>query len=89
MLDDGYLLHLCRYIHANPVLHGLVPTLDEWPYSNYFEWVGERNGRLQDRTFIQQHFATPELYRHFINDYLTNRTSPKSFNDWLGASNFE
>jgi len=33
--QDRYLLHLCRYIHANPVKHGLVSDLEQWPYSNY------------------------------------------------------
>ena len=81
--DEFYLLHLCRYIHANPVLHGLVQTLDEWPYSNYFEWIGKRNGRLQDRTFIQQHFPTPTDYRHFVENYLASRQAPRGFDEWL------
>jgi hypothetical protein len=24
VLDEGHLLHLCRYIHANPVVHGAL-----------------------------------------------------------------
>ena len=41
---EGYLLHLCRYIHANPMRHGLASQLEEWPYSNYPEWMGLRDG---------------------------------------------
>ena len=44
--QDRYLLHLCRYIHANPVKHGLVSDLEQWPYSNYLEWIGARSGKL-------------------------------------------
>jgi REP element-mobilizing transposase RayT len=29
---DAYLLHLCRYIHANPVIHGIVDAPEDWPY---------------------------------------------------------
>jgi putative transposase len=36
---ESYLLHLCRYIHVNPMRHGLASQLEEWPYSNYPEWV--------------------------------------------------
>lgn len=32
---ERYLLHLCRYIHANPVKDGLVADLDDWDYTNY------------------------------------------------------
>ena len=40
--QDDHLQHLCRYIHANPVKDGLVHRPEEWPYSNYPEWVGLR-----------------------------------------------
>lgn len=43
--QDHYLLHLCRYIHANPVKHGLVSDLEQWPYSNYLEWIAARDGK--------------------------------------------
>lgn len=40
VVDSSHLLQLCRYIHANPVKHGFVETPEDWPYSNYLEWVG-------------------------------------------------
>jgi REP element-mobilizing transposase RayT len=49
---DEYLIHLCRYIHLNPVEAGLVEHPEEWPFTNYLEWIGEREGTLQDREFI-------------------------------------
>jgi putative transposase len=42
--NSKHLLHLCRYMHANPVKDGLVTDLANWPYSNYLEWIGEREG---------------------------------------------
>ena len=47
--DHAHLVHLCRYIHANPVAHGLVEAVEEWAYSNYPEWVELRAGTLVDR----------------------------------------
>jgi len=69
--QDRYLLHLCRYIHANPVKHGLVPDLEQWPYSNYLEWIGARNGKLVDRVFVRGYFPVTGIYRQFILDYLS------------------
>ncbi len=72
--NDQYLLHLCRYIHANPVKHGLVQRLDEWPYSNYPEWTGERAGTLVDRAFVNDFFPNQGQYAEFVTDYLRDRT---------------
>jgi putative transposase len=63
---DAYILHLCRYIHLNPVRAGLVARPDQWPYSNYLEWVARRNGTLVDRAFVQQYFSAPEDYENFV-----------------------
>ena len=66
---EGYLLHLCRYIHANPMCHGLASQLEEWPYSNYPEWMGLRDGALVDRAFVQAYFPTVQEYGQFVWKY--------------------
>lgn len=66
--DHNYLMHLIRYIHRNPINAQMVKELREWPYSNYLEWISERNGMLVDREFIKAYFATPSAYENFIND---------------------
>ncbi|MBN1888068.1 MAG: transposase [Thermoflexales bacterium] len=68
---DEYLLHLCRYIHANPVKAGLVTYLEDWPYSNYHEWIGTRQGTLIDHDWARGHFPTAYAYRQFVLDYVT------------------
>jgi len=83
--NEVHLLHLCRYIHANPVKHGLVADLAEWPYSNYLEWIGERDGTLVDRDFVREHFASPQSYREFVLDYLIGRKLPKELETYLSA----
>ena len=65
--SEAHLLHLCRYIHANPVKHGLVADAAEWPYSNYLEWIGERDGTLVDRDFVQDRFPLAQDYREFVS----------------------
>ena len=71
--SDAYLQHLCRYIHANPVRHGITASLDVWPYSNYHDWVGKGSCTLVDQQFIQDHFETPEQYEAFVREYLAGQ----------------
>jgi putative transposase len=69
----SHLLNLCIYIHANPVKDRLVDSADDWRYSNYLDWLGERDGRLIDREFVQEHFGSPGEYRILVNHYLRTR----------------
>ena len=66
----AYLLHLCRYIHGNPVKAGLVPMPEAWAFSNYLEWIGERPGKLVDYAFVDEFFPNRADYKEFVLDYL-------------------
>ena len=68
--DDAYLLHLCRYIHGNPVKAGLVMLPEHWAFSNYMEWIGERPGKLVDAAFVDAFFPRRVDYQEFVLDYL-------------------
>jgi len=81
---DEYLRHLCRYIHVNPVKDGFAVAPELWPYSNYLEWVGIRNGQLVDQAFVQAHFSDAQRYQAFVLDYLTGRSAlPKGLQLYL------
>jgi REP element-mobilizing transposase RayT len=81
---DAHLLHLCRYIHANPVAHGLVAAVAEWAYSNYPEWVELREGTLVDRAFVREHF-TVAGYEAFVHSYLHDRQLPQKVAEYLAT----
>ncbi len=81
--SHSHLLHLCRYIHANPVKDGLVADPVDWQWSNYLEWVGERNGSLVDRDFIASQFENGQAYRQFLGDYLDSRQLPVDVKTFL------
>lgn len=68
--DAAYLLHLCRYIHRNPIDTDppLVSKIEDWPWSNYLEWIGKRDGSLVDRNFISESFSSVDEDVEFIND---------------------
>ena len=67
---EEYIIHLCRYIHGNPVKAGIVPRLEEWPYSNFHQWVGSRAGTLFDPDFVGGYFASGAEYEGFVRDYV-------------------
>lgn len=78
--SDEYLRQLCRYIHANPVTHGIVQRPEKWPYSNYLEWLDRRGGTLVDRQFVKEMFpGGPDEYQEFVWDYLLMRQMPEGF----------
>lgn len=81
---EEYLIHLCRYIHANPVKAGLVTRLEEWPYSNYLEWINQRPGTLVDHDFVDAYFPKRQSYTEFVLDYLRgDDTLPKDIQNYL------
>lgn len=81
--SEAHLLHLCRYIHGNPVKDGLVADPADWEYSNYLEWLGERDGTLFDPEFVRAYFASPGDYRQFVLDDLLGRDLPDDIRLYL------
>ena len=67
---DEYVIHLCRYVHLNPVTAGLVSDPAEWPYSNYLEWIEARSGTLIDHAFVRQFFPMPDAYVAFVQAHI-------------------
>ena len=64
--DDSYLIHLCKYIHINPIKAGLVTKPEDWDYSNYQEFIGLRNGSLFDPGFFEEYFHDNKEYSDFV-----------------------
>ena len=81
--SEAYLLHLCRYIHGNPVKDGLVADPTDWAYSNYLEWLGQRDGTLYTPEFVSEYFASPSDYRDFVFDDLRGRDLPNDIKRYL------
>ena len=78
-----HLLNLCVYIHANPVKDGLVADPADWVYSNYLEWLGQRNGILVDCEFVQENFGSPTEYRELVTHFLKTRYLPGDVSMYL------
>jgi putative transposase len=72
---SAYLLHLCRYIHANPVMAGLASSPEGWEHSDYRDWIGTQSGGLSDHQFIRANFGSGDnQYREFVQSYLSDRS---------------
>lgn len=80
-----HLLNLCVYIHANPVKDGLVALPEDWIYSNYLEWLGQRDAALVDREFIQEHFGWPDEYKELVMHFVKTRYLPDDMRKYLEA----
>lgn len=64
--ESAYIYALVRYIHLNPVVAGLVGAPEDWPFSNYLEWVNSRNNGLFDPQFRELFFSSSEEYKDFV-----------------------
>ena len=79
----SHLLNLCVYTHANPVKDGLVALPEDWIYSNYLEWLGQREGTLVNREFIQENFGSPKEYQALVMEYVKTRYLPDDVRKYL------
>jgi REP element-mobilizing transposase RayT len=75
--ETSHLLHLCRYIHGNPVKDGFVTHPSDWKYSNFNEYIGKRKGNLFDPEFLAENFLNVSDYYSFVMDDLMSRDLPK------------
>lgn len=84
--SDEYVRNLCLYIHGNPVKDGFANTPELWPYSNYQDWIGLRNGELVDRSFIQTFFPDLEQYKGMLLHYLSHKLNlPPAIHNYLAT----
>jgi putative transposase len=65
-----YLIHLCRYIHRNPVDAGLVISPEEWPFSDYCNWIGVKESTHIDKDFIENIFYSAKEYKTFVKEFV-------------------
>lgn len=62
---DDQLLHLTRYLHLNPTTSLLVRIPEDWEYSSYREFIGERKGDSLCKNLESLNMASGE-YKDFV-----------------------
>lgn len=80
--NEKYLIHLCQYIHYNPMKAELVANLEDWEFSNYLEWIGKRNGTLFGNEILKIYFENGELYKNSIKEF-ERYMNEREFSDLL------
>ncbi|MBA4313252.1 MAG: transposase [Chlorobiaceae bacterium] len=92
---EGYLTHLCRYIHLNPVKAQLVRLPEEWEFSDYREWTsGEpptsvkvldhvEVGGLSKLSLRQILIGSAEDYKIFVMDFAEEQKMDLKINKML------
>jgi len=80
---DEYLTHVARYIHANPVVAGLVAQAEAWPYSDYARHIAITDSAQGDQGLVPAWFLTGAAYREFVEDYVVDRKQAREFERYL------
>ena len=44
--DEGYFTSLIAYIHNNPLHHGFVKGIDQWPHSSWFSYLSDKPTKI-------------------------------------------
>lgn len=81
--EDSYLVHLCRYIHLNPVEAGLVANPANWLYSNYLQCIGEKESNIQAQDFFNNWFESGDEYREFVEQYAEEQKRYKNIERYI------
>ena len=70
--DEEYICRLICYIHFNPVAAGLAASPDLWKYSDYNEWIGNREFMFDGKDLLPEYFETPQNYCGSMLNYQNN-----------------
>jgi putative transposase len=80
---DEYLTQVARYIHANPVVAGLVAKAEAWPYSDYAQLIGITNPAQSAGGLVPVWFPTGAAYRGFVEGYVSDAKEARRFERYL------
>jgi len=83
--DDKYILELCRYIHRNPVDDKLVERIEDWEFSNYLEWIGNRKGNLLDTDLRDKYFPGGNGYEKYVKEFYSEKQARNEAREYLNS----
>lgn len=69
--NDKYVLDVSRYIHLNPVRAKIVDKAEEYEWSSYRMYIGNKKEKLITSSKVLSYFSKSnarELYKDFVED---------------------
>jgi REP element-mobilizing transposase RayT len=70
VVGDAYFTQLVLYIHNNPVKHGFVRRMQDWPHSSYHQYIGTPTlaglgnlSGLVNTNVVIDWFGSPEQFK--------------------------
>jgi hypothetical protein len=79
--EPEHLLALTAYIHLNPVQAGLVKSPNDWPWSDFLDWMGRRDRAPFDPRFRDAYYSDPQLYGEIMNQLAWNKLGRRQLID--------
>lgn len=68
--SDEIFVHISRYIHLNPVTAGLTDNLEDYKWSSYPEYLGQKESSLSRKERVLDLFSSAQDYKNFIQDQI-------------------
>lgn len=66
--SDEQLWHLSRYLHLNPVSGYLAENPEDYLFSSYGIYLGEKKSNFVDPSLVMENFSSPGKYKSFVED---------------------
>lgn len=68
VVNDAYFTQLVLYIHNNPVKHGFVRRLEDWPHNSYHQYISNFSNlsgfeNLTGLNVVTDWFGSPEHFK--------------------------
>ncbi|MFZ5999425.1 MAG: hypothetical protein ACOYW3_02885, partial [Bacteroidota bacterium] len=72
--SDSYFTKVIHYIHANPVHHGFVKAIIDWPWSSYPTLKAGESSAWLDTEFVLGWFGGKDQFIEFHQQPIEVRT---------------
>jgi len=77
IVGEESLLQVSRYIHLNPILSNAITKPEDYPYSSYRQWVGQKRLSLTSQGLISvwlEKFGGTKNYKKFVESKIGEDT---------------
>jgi REP element-mobilizing transposase RayT len=74
--DDNYMLQVSRYVHLNSVRAKMVEKPEDYKWSSYMTYIGEKEEKLITSKKVLSYFKNgkeKELYRNFVESAIKTK----------------